>query len=79
MLIVETNYRNANTNYTNTNYTNTNYTNTNYININTNYRKSSLNNLKQKKSLNNKLFVNMIVNKNNSIKSKENIRKLFKI
>jgi hypothetical protein len=74
MLIIETNY-------TNTNYTN--YTNTNYININTNtntnYRKNSLNNLKKKERLNNKLFVNMIVNKNNSIKSKENIRKLFKI
>ena len=75
MLIVETNYRNANTNYTNTNYININ-TNTN---TNTNYRNNSLNNLKQKETLNNKLFVNMIVNKNNSIKSKENIRKLFKI
>ena len=64
MLIVESNYRNTNTNYRNTN---------------TNYRNNSLNNLKQKETLNNKLFVNMIVNKNNSIKSKENIRKLFKI
>ena len=74
MLIVETNY--INNNYPNTNYRNTN---TNYRNTNTNYRKNSLNNLKQKERLNNKLFVNMIVNKNNSVKSKENIRKLFKI
>lgn len=71
MLIVETNY-------TNNNYPNTNYININ-TNTNTNYRNNSLNNLKQKERLNNKLFVNMIVNKNNSIKSKENIRKLFKI
>lgn len=66
MLILETNYRNTNTNYINNN-------------TNSNYRNNSLNNLKQKETLNNKLFVNMIVNKNNSIKSKENIRKLFKI
>jgi len=70
MLILETNY--INNNYPNTNYRKNNYNNTNY-------RNNSLNNLKQKERLNNKLFVNMIVNKNNSIKSKENIRKLFKI
>jgi hypothetical protein len=70
MLILETNY--INNNYPNTNYRKNNYNNTNY-------RNNSLNNLKQKETLNNKLFVNMIVNKNNSIKSKENIRKLFKI
>ena len=71
MLIVETKYINNNYKNNNTNYINTN--------TNSNYRHNSLNNLKQKETLNNKLFVNMIVNKNNSIKSKENIRKLFKI